>query len=89
MATPTVTIVDLMAAALAAVAALAPSAHAFSFDETQPVAFWELVVAVGVLGFVHAVIKQLLDRRRSRAWAREWSRVEPRWRTGSGDPFAP
>jgi hypothetical protein len=42
------------------------------------------LVAVGVLGFVHAVIKRLLDGRRSRAWAREWSRVEPRWRTDSG-----
>ncbi|HEV7651719.1 MAG TPA: hypothetical protein VGP26_26495 [Actinophytocola sp.] len=41
------------------------------------------LTAAGLLGLVHSGVKQLLDRRRYREWAREWARVEPRWRTGS------
>jgi hypothetical protein len=40
------------------------------------------LTAAGLLGLVHGGVKRLLDRRRYREWAREWARVEPRWRTG-------
>lgn len=38
------------------------------------------LTATMALGLVHGGVKQLLDRRRYRAWGREWARVEPRWR---------
>jgi hypothetical protein len=40
------------------------------------------LTAAGFLGIGHAGLKYLLDRRRYRAWGREWARVEPDWRTG-------
>jgi hypothetical protein len=41
------------------------------------------LTAASLLCLVHSGVKRLLDRRRYRAWGREWARVEPRWRTGS------
>ncbi|WP_436521382.1 Rv1733c family protein [Actinoplanes sp. HUAS TT8] len=38
---------------------------------------------VGVLAVAHRTGRGLLDRRRDRAWAREWAEVGPRW---SRDP---
>jgi hypothetical protein len=39
--------------------------------------------AAVVLWLTHVGIKRLLDRRRMRAWGREWARVEPGWRADS------
>lgn len=42
------------------------------------VAGW--LVAACVLVLFHACLRRLLNRCRSRAWEREWARVEPEWR---------